>query len=493
MRERFDLRDFLRLSALYTFASAFPAVLQIVVLPFIEGAGRLGALDFAHIAISESISTFVGPLIIFSMGSGISRFYYDYRDRPGEVGRLYSSVLTGIVARGLLALAAAALLGDWLAARFTQEGLRDFGSYGYGAVAVGINRAVLTSAATLYRNERRVARFVGANLLAAAARTAFQLAGLFWFDMSFVGYVNGAAAGGGVVTLLILADAWRRAGVRYSFAMMRPVMRFAAPLFVFEMARWGVTYADRFFLESRPEQLAVYDTAQRFAAGLYVIFQGLYGAIQPDFFRFLKQGGAEAAEGIRRIGNVYMLQAQAIAIGLALPVIAYIRLCFETQLQEAAGLVTIVFAQYILLALNTLFSLAIIYRKRTDLYLAVNAAVLAVSLALNFALTRRYGPYGAVAAAYAANLAQLALLALIQRRVEPIAWNYRKTLWLPLGVVAAALAAEAAKLALGLGYLAAACGVAAVAAGGVGVVFRAEIGAAAGKIAAVSRKKTKNL
>ena len=84
---KFNLKDYLKLSLLYTFAASFPALLQIFILPIIEGEGRLGAVDFSQMAISESISTFVGTFILFSMTSAISRFYYDYiEDKKRRLG-----------------------------------------------------------------------------------------------------------------------------------------------------------------------------------------------------------------------------------------------------------------------------------------------------------------------------------------------------------------------------------------------------------------------
>ena len=132
---RFNLKDYLKISVLYTFASAFPALLQLFVLPIIEGEGRLNAIDFSQMAIAESISTFVGTFILFSMSGAISRFYYDYLDNKKGLNDLFSSVIIGILFRGLIIIGLAVILGDYLAS-FSQDSLNEFSTYGYGAIVL---------------------------------------------------------------------------------------------------------------------------------------------------------------------------------------------------------------------------------------------------------------------------------------------------------------------------------------------------------------------
>jgi O-antigen/teichoic acid export membrane protein len=449
----FDLKDYLKISVLYTFAASFPALLQIFVLPLIEGEGRLGAVDFSQMAIAESITTLVGTFILFSMTSAISRYYYDYLDNPAGLNTLFSSIIIGILFRGLIIIGLAMLVGDYLVSFFSQSDLHNFSSYGYGSIVVGINRAIVICAVTLYRNQKYVSRFIFVNILIAIMRTAGQLAGLFWFDMSFIGYVNGAAVGGGLVSILIIFYTFKNTGIHFSFSQMKPVMAFAFPLLIFELVRWGVMFADRIFLESSPEQLGIYDNAQRFAAGIYIIFQGLYGAVQPDFFRYLKNGVENSIADLRRLTNIYLLQAQLAALGLIIPVIAYIYIFFETTLATSGTLVAIIFSQYIITALNTIFSMPIIFQKRTDVFLYINLFVLSISLTINYLLIPKFGYYGAITASYTANLAQLALFIYFQNRVVKIKWNYQKTVLVPLLIVASAIISEVLKIYFGLNYV----------------------------------------
>jgi len=442
---QFNLKSYLKLSFLYTLASSFPVILQIVILPLIEGNNLLGAVDFSKIAISESISNLVGTFILFSMSGAVSRFYYDYLDDPKRMNHLLSSILTGILARGVIVLGIGILLGNRIAELFNQPELQDFSTYGYGAIIIGINRSILITMVTLFRNQRKVMRFVVINIIVASLRTAGQLIGVFFYEMTFVGYINGGAIGGGIMTVFLLIYVYKTTGIRYSYASMRPIYQFAAPLFVFELVRWGVLFSDRLFLEKFPVELGIYDTAQRFAFGIYYLFQGLYGAIQPDFFLYLTRGIEQTAEDIRRLSNTYMLQAQIVVLSLILPVMGYITFFFETDLTKASSLITLVFCQYIINGMNTLLALPIIYQKKTKQYLWIQIFTLMISLTLNVVLIPVFTYYGAITSAYIANLTQFILILVFQKRLIAIPYNYQKIVQIPIIILGLAVGVEILK------------------------------------------------
>ncbi len=471
----FNLKSYLKLSAIYTIAAAFPVIIQIFILPLIEGQNLLGADEFSRIAISESISTFVGTIILFSMSGAISRFYYDFIEDRALFNGLFSSILIGILSRGILILGLGVLMGDWVASFFNQPELQNFSSYGFGSIAIGINRSINITVITLFRNERKVMLFVLVNFLVAALRTAGQLIGVFYFDMSFSGYVNGTAVGGAIMTVFLLIYIFRQTGVQYSRTVMKPVYSFAIPLFIYELVKWGVMFSDRLFLEKFPVELGIYDTAQRFAFGIYYIFQGLYGAAQPDFFLYLTQGIQKTANDLRRLSNIYMLQAQVAVLALILPVIAYISIFFETALTKSASLIAVVFSQYILIGMNTLFSLPIIYYKKTNIYLYINIVSLATSLLLNFWLIPELKIYGAIVSFYAANSIQLLLIFRAQKRIVSIPWNLQKCLWLPLATIGIAVVAEVTKKVFSINPLLMAVIVVALSSTVLGIFYRALI------------------
>jgi Na+-driven multidrug efflux pump len=97
-----NVKEHFRLTGLYTFFAAFPAVLQLVVYPIIEGNDRLGAEDFGYLAVAEALLSFLVMFALYGMSVTISRFYFDVKDDPSKYKRLVSTIFTGVIIRSIL-------------------------------------------------------------------------------------------------------------------------------------------------------------------------------------------------------------------------------------------------------------------------------------------------------------------------------------------------------------------------------------------------------
>ncbi len=444
-----NIKEHFKLTAVYTFFAAFPALLQLIVYPIIEGEGRLGPTDFGHLAVTEAIITFFYIVSIFGMSNAVARFYYDFRNSKDGYSRLLSTVLTGIALRGLLLLGAVYMLSPLIETSFADSQLSDFGSYGFSLVVSGVSRAIVATVIALYRNEKRVGAFVVVSAASGIARSLFQVIGVFFFSMSFVGYVHGAAIGGGSIALTILLFTLIRSGVRFDFGIARQIAVFAFPLFFYEFITWGITFADRFFMVGNPAQLGIYDNAMKFAVGIQFILLGLTAAVQPDIFRSLHEGGEKNIAKIKTLSNMLVVQSIAIIIACIIPVMLFIDLFYQTELRASAALIPIVFVRFVLRAQYHVFALPVMFAKKTKELLYVNSSALLVNLLLNWVLIPRYGYYGAISAFIVASLVQVVAVRYVQERVMSISWNLSKVFVFPLVIVSLSVAGEYLRISIG--------------------------------------------
>ena len=147
---RFNLKDYLKY-LFYILCVSVSCATTTVCSSYIEGEGRLNAIDFSQMAIAESISTFVGTFILFQCREPFRGFTTTISIIK-RVKRSVSSVIIGILFRGLIIIGLAVILGDYLAS-FSQDSLNEFSTYGYGAIVIAINRAIIVVTTTLYRNQ----------------------------------------------------------------------------------------------------------------------------------------------------------------------------------------------------------------------------------------------------------------------------------------------------------------------------------------------------
>ncbi len=440
-----NVKEYLKLSLIYTAVAAVPPVIQVLIQPVIEGNSRLNAIDFAQIGMAEMVTSLAFTISLFAMGNAISRFFYDVNDDKKGYNGLVSSVFSSILLRGLFLLLLAFVFRNYIGSLFTQERLRDFSTYGFAAIITGINRSINISAATLYRNEKRVRAFIIVNLATALVRTGFQLIGLFYFDMSFLGYVYGSAVGSSFVSAGVLIYSYRQSGFRYDRSMVASMNRFAWPLFQYGLLAWGLTFADKYFLERFPSDLGIYFTAVNFAMGMQIIMQGLQGATQPEIFRFMKAGINKRGDDIKSMSNMLMAQSQAIVALMILPVMLYLTFFYETDVRYASAFIALIFIRYLPRTQYVIFSFVVYYEKKTKFFFYLNLVTLSVNVMLNFLLIPHLLIYGAVISIMVSDILQVMGAYYYAQRIAPIRWNLWKLMYSPLICVIAVVLLELVK------------------------------------------------
>lgn len=437
-----NFKEHFKLTALYTFFAAFPAVLQLVVYPVIEGNDRLGAEDFGYLAVAEALLSFLVMFALYGMAITISRYYFDVKDDPDKYRKLVSTIFTGVVIRGGFILLLVVVFADFFGGFFKEPALADFRQYGHYLAIIAFNRTVIMVALALYRNAKMVQMFVVVSLLSGLARSVFQVVGVLYFDLSFIGYLTGTAIGGGTAALVILIHTYARCGFHYSRSVTGSLTKYAFPLFMADIVVWGIMFFDRFLLVNDPESLGIYDNALKFAMGIQFVTQGLSGYVQPELYRMFNHKGERDDKGIRSQSNLFMAENIGIISILMLPVMVFIAWFYETSLVISAGLIPLVFARYILYAQYQIFLWPILFLKRTSAFLYVNLAVLVLVIALNLWLIPHYGYYGSILAALAGGLLQVGCFYLIQQRLMPFRWNMTKMIWFPLMFIAVMMILE---------------------------------------------------
>lgn len=442
---KLDNKEFFKLSFLYTAVAAFPPLLNLLVRPLIEGNGKLTPADFSQIEITETIISLVFIAATFAMTNAISRFYYDYTDNLKGYKKLISSIFNSILIRGAVIFIIAYFLKDYIGKVFSQPELQDFSSYGFAAIVIGINRAINMTAFALYRNEKKVRLYLGLSLLLGLLRSAFQVVGVFYYDMSFIGYVYGTCIGSSIISVLILIYTYKKSGFHYSPKILRQPNRFALPLFEYAFVAWGINFADRYFLESTPVMLGIYAQALILGRGIEIILQGLQGASQPEMFRLMKDGMSKNMPEIKKLSNLLMAQSQLLIAAAIIPAMAYCMI-FKTDLKLAAGFIAIVFIRYILRTQYIIFSFPVYFEKKTQIFLWLNLAVLIVNLVLLYYLVPIIGAYGAITAILISQTIQVIGIYMYQKKLVSISWNLNKLLVFPLIIIGIAIILELIKI-----------------------------------------------
>jgi O-antigen/teichoic acid export membrane protein len=430
-----NIKEHFKLTFLYTFFGAFPAVLQLIVYPIIEGVDRLGAEDFGYLAITEATISFSFLFIVFGMSVAIARFYYDYAENKEPYKKLIATVFTGLASRAVLLIGIALLISPFIGRVFNQVPLQQFISYGPFLVIIAFNRAIVVVALSLYRNEKKLKYYVLISFLSGLLRTAFQLIGVFMFDMSFLGYIYGTAIGSSLVSITLIVLIWVKYGLRIDSDINKSLNKFSFSLVFNDFLFWGILFLDRFFLLKDPVALGIYDNAMKFALGIQLITQGLANAVQPEVFRYFKEGLKKKENEIKSLSHLFVIESISIITLSIIPIIIFIDFFYETDLKLSTGIVSLVLMRFILNSVYQALAWPVIYLKKTSTFFVINSLVLIILVVFNIILVPIFGYYGSIAAFQFAAIFQIILLYRSQQKICFISWNKLKILYLPIGIV----------------------------------------------------------
>ena len=472
---KLNLKEYFKLSAIYIVVATLPPGLQLIIQPIIEGPDRLGPVDFSQLGISEIITSFVFTVAIFSMGNAIARFYYDHKDKESGYHKLVSTIFNSIIFRGLIILGLAWVFRDYIGNIFSQPALRDFESYGYLAIIIGINRAINLTAATLYRNEKKVRRFVLLMVSLGIFRAGFQVIGVFYYDMSFIGFLWGGAIGSSITSIIVLLYTWYSCGFRFNIKLLNELNRFAYPLFQVAIIIWAIYYAERFFMEDQADDLGIYIVAFGLALGLEKILIGIQSATQPEIYRFMDDGIETNAENIKKLSNLLLAQTQVLIALAIIPAMLYLTLFYTTDVRLAYGLITIIFAKFILRTQFLIFSYGVYFKKKTMYFLYVNTLALLVNLTLNYFLVPILSYYGVIIATYAAHFIQAICFYFISKKLTAIRWNRKKVLFYPFIIVLFTALLEYLKIRFSINPYVTSSAVILIIIGSLSLLYKAEI------------------
>ncbi len=445
-----QVKEYFKLSIIYTVLAAIPPVLQVIVWPFLEGPERLDVDQFAYMAIAETITALVFTVAMLGMNGAIGRFYFDYVENRKGFDKVVASIYNSILMRGALMIGIVLLSDNFIGQFFSQPALQDFSSYGVLAVIAGISRAVNFTAAAQYRNEKKLASFIWLSLGMGFVRVGFQVGALFFYEMSFIGYLVGSCVGGWLVSGSVLIYTYWQTGLQHNWKVMKGVNGYAFSLFLFNILETGILIIDKYFLESNPHDLGIYDTALKYGYGIALIIMALNNATKPEIFGYIQKGVKENESDIKTISNVLMAQIQIIVALAIIPIMMYLSYLFETDLKIASTLVVVILMRYILRGQFMVFSAPVFYEKNNIILFYMNAAAFAANVLINWLLVPKIGYYGAIAGILVAQALASALTYFYQKRIISISWNLNKLIVHPTLIVLLAIALEFVKHFYGL-------------------------------------------
>jgi O-antigen/teichoic acid export membrane protein len=421
-----------RESAVYLAGVLATKAVAFIMLPLYTR--YLTPADYGTLMLIEITMEVVSIVAGARISSGIFHFFHKAEDQQARRLMLATSqtVLSGAFAgAGLLAFLAAPWLSRLLFGSDLSSGLIRI-----AAVTLALQGAAIVPIAWLQLNARHGA-VVRLNLAKLVVQLALNVLLLVGYGLGVAAILWSSLVANALTGIALAVMLARSVGAAFSRAAAAEVVRFGAPFVGTHLAKFVVTYGDRYYLQAAAGTavVGVYGLAYQFGFLLATLADGPFrSAWEPVRFAVAKRPDRDAVYA-RAFIHLNLIQVtMGVAISLGVP--EFLRVMATPPFFEAANWVPIILAAYLLQSWSFFLNAGLFVTERTGLitwatWLGAGAAV-AGYVAL-------IPPLGALGASLATLLSFLVLFYAVYRysqREWPVAYRWGPVLRLLATAVA---------------------------------------------------------
>lgn len=414
-------------SAVYAVANFGMRAVSFLLLPIYTR--YLTPADYGTITLAEIIALIVANLCGLGLENGITRYYYQYVDRPEELREFLGSVLKfgSATAAGvaLLCVSVGGPLMQWAGLRFDVP----FFPYIALAIATAGFTQLINFRLSLYQAEKRARDYAwlaaGFFVLTTAATLALvvgQRAGALGM---LAGKLVAAALAAGCA--LFLLSRWFGGKFRWSY--VRETLALSLPVIPHQFMALGLVAADRFIVERYRNltEVGLYSLAYTFGMVMAVVTTSLMLAWSPVYFDVNREG-EQGRQIVGRIGSGMAIGLIAVALFGSVIAKDFVAVFLDPRYRAVGPLIPWIIGGYLMHAMFSLLHLALFQAKRTMRLWQLSFLAFAANIGLNFLLVPHWGMYGAAWATLAAYLVEAVVVYFYAQHLFPLPFRTARVL-----------------------------------------------------------------
>ncbi len=426
-------------SLVYGLGQAGGRLVQLLLVPILTRA--FAPAEFGVVELVMLVFAVSSLFVVSGMDAALARFFYERTDRADKRAMATTSALhratTGLVLGGALIAFAPAVAGVVL-------GSPDYAKY------VRIAGATLPfSGIFLFANEALRVTFqpwkyillnslemilVGLLSIWFVVERGYSVAGVLYARL----FADAAAAACGLV-LLRHTLSWRG-----SWADLREMLRYGAPLIPVALAYSVLTYADRQVLLhfGSLEAVGVYSVAAKLAAPVLLgvmAFQLAWGPMA-----FAQAAHAEVGRLYAWVLSLYALAGSTLALGVALLAPELLALFVPEAYRGAAAAGGLLAFAAVAHGGYYIAALGVNLEKQNGWLVLTTGLAALVSVTLGLGIVGRFGGAGVAAATLTGFTLSTVTLYAVSQRLRPFPYRGARALAVFLGALALAAARPAA-------------------------------------------------
>jgi O-antigen/teichoic acid export membrane protein len=420
-----ELKTLLRHGATYGFGDLLSRVIGFLMIPVYTH--YLKTSDYGINELVGLTAEVIGIVLSLGIAGAINRFYYDKEiENPNLV---VSSTFVGVPVLGFIVLGVLSIFSRELAG-WILEG-RDQWIYIFLALCtLWFNQTFHLVYAYLRVRERSVTYVILslAKLVIALSLNIYFIVILEW---GVLGLFVANLITAGVFCVSVFPWYLREVGNKFSFQIVKKMLRFTLPIIPANLASLVVNASDRYFIRAffSLSDVGVYTLGYKLGNVVFYLVRAPFMQIwDPRRYALYKQDAP--VELYARIATYFTGLMIFVGLGISIFVQDLIQIISPQEYWGAAVYVPAVALCYVIYALDHHVAFGILIKNRTEYWTYVNLSMGALNLALNFVLIKKMGIWGAVLATFFSLVFKIAALHLIARKLLFIPFE-----WLRMGSI----------------------------------------------------------
>ncbi len=272
---------------------------------------------------------------------------------------------------------------------------------------------------------KRSGTFVAINAAKLGVQLTMNIILVVFLSMGAMGILIGTLVANVVIGLVLVGMLIRVAGLRFSGAAARNLLRFGIPMIGTQIAGVMLTSGDRFFLQNEDGTSAVgiYGLAYMFGFLLTAIgYLPFQTAWEPVRFEVAKR--EDRNEIYSRVFVYFNILLMTVAMGIAVYVKDVLVIMADPAFHSAADLVPVILIAYALYSWTKVLDLGILISEKTEFVTLANFVAAGVAFVAYALLIPRYFGFGAAWATVIAFAVRLVMIHIYSQRLWRIEYRW---------------------------------------------------------------------
>lgn len=429
-------KSFIKSSFIYSFIGALPLASSVLLLPFYGNSDLLSTSDFGLLAIYIALSELVRILFIYSADNYLGINFIHNSDSPAQTRKFIGTSALFLIIFGVGMTLLFSVAGDYLFT-FIFPG-KDVNFYPYGLLSIltGLFTGIFRAYTSLMIYRQKPNPYFWSNMLHFILVIAFSVSGLYLFPMSLEGPIWGRFISAVSTFIWAMAYFAKESHFEYSKSVLKDLLRYCTPLYIFYILTWVISNIDRYFILGimTEKEVAIFDFAVKITLIVELLQAGLSAAINPKVFKIWKENGD------RPVGNVEInryFNGFTVINQLSIPLI-YVAVVFlvpfvvsNTDLYFSFNLLPVLLAGMATRVWLMYLMTPIYYFKKTKMLPLIYGLVAVIQVLVTYILIRFNGIEGAAWANFLTKMVQVFLVFIFVRRFYTFSVNPQKFIVYP--------------------------------------------------------------